>query len=145
MPSGAESSTAIRSLLGTTGAFAIAQPVATPLEPEADLVAGAPARHPGEAITDARVGTARPATRPSTSTFAGPAATALADATAAHVGEYLPIALDGVAIAVPVIESQLPDGRVQVALSSDDSTSAGRLAAILQAGPLPLPVEVVTP
>ena len=45
----------------------------------------------------------------------------------------------GSAIAVPVIEAPIRDGQVQIALASNASISLARLAAILQAGPLPLP------
>ena len=43
-----------------------------------------------------------------------------------------------------MINEEISDGRVQISFAGDDTTPA-RLAATLQGGLLPLPVEVVTP
>ena len=75
-------------------------------------------RH-GEAVTDARLAAVQSGTPTLDLTFDATAASAIADATRTHVGEYLAIALDGVAIVVPVIQrdprraaaAQLRDGR----------------------------------
>ena len=60
------------------------------------------------------------------------------------MGEYLAVALDGIAVTVPVINEEIPDGRLQITFMPDDTLSA-RLAPIVSSGPLPLPVEAVTP
>ena len=60
------------------------------------------------------------------------------------MGEYLAIALDGVAITVAVINERDPRRALRSRFAADDTTPA-RLAPILQSGPLPLPVEAVTP
>jgi SecDF, P1 head subdomain len=143
LPAGAGTRETIRGLLGTPGAFSIGQPVMTPLVP-GDPVEGAPLLT-RDGITDARVGTDQTGNPTLELTFSGPSAVALADASATHIGEYLPIALDGVAIAVPVITSEIPDGRVQIQFASDDKVTPAWLVAILQVEPLPLPVEAVTP
>jgi hypothetical protein len=143
VPPDSESGQAIRSLLGRTGSFAILQPDATP-PAVGDLVPGAPLVEWG-AMADSNVGKDQTGNPTLDLVLVGPGAATLADVTTAHVGEYLPIALDGVAIAVPVIEAPIRDGQVQIALSSNGSISLAQLAAILHSGPLPLPVEVVTP
>jgi SecDF, P1 head subdomain len=142
-PLDAASRATIRSLLGSTGSFSIGQPVATP--PAVGERVSGPPLLTAEAIQGSGVGTDQLGNPTLDLTLTAQAATVFADATSAHVGDYLPIALDGVAIAVPVIKAPIPDGQLQVAFSSDDTTSAARLAAILQAGPLPLPVEPVAP
>ena len=78
----------------------------------------------------------------------GPEATSLfADYTAAHVGEYFAIALDGRAISVPVINSAIPDGKVQISsggIGGYAEDEAQRLVAILHSGALPFPLREVT-
>ena len=143
MPPGAGSREAIRALLGTTGVFSVGQPVATPPEP-GDRVDGPPLLT-GEDVTSATAVTDQAGVPTLELTLTGSAAAALADATSAHIGEYLPIALDGVAIVAPVIQAEIPGGQILISFSSDDTTTAARLAAILQSGPLPQPVEAVTP
>jgi preprotein translocase subunit SecD len=130
----------VRDLLGTTGAFSIALLGPNPLEP-GEPVTGPPL-FTGEAVTDARIGTDQNGIPTLDLTVDARAAAALASATGGHVGDYLAIALDGVAVAVPVINDEITGGQIQVSFAADDTTAA-RLAAILQAGPLPLPVEQV--
>ena len=139
----ARSRDAIGSLLRSAGSFSIGQPVATP-PAELDHVTG-PVLLTGVSITDSRVGTDQLGNPTLDLTLAAPAAAAFADATRTHIGEYLPIALDGVAVAVPVIQAPIPDGQLQIEFAADDRLSAAQLAAIIRGGPLPLPVEVVTP
>ncbi len=139
----ARSVDAIRELLGSTGAFSILQPVATPPE-QLDHVTG-PTLLTRDAITDARVGMNQTGNPTLDLTLTPSAAVTLGDASRTHIGEYVPMVLDGVAVSVPVIRAEIPNGEVQIDFASDDTVSARKLAAILQAGPLPLPVELVTP
>ena len=136
------SRTSLRELLGATGVFSIVLLGADPVSP-GDHVTGAPL-FTGDALTDARVGSDQGGAPTLDLTLDAPAATALAGATRTHVGDYLAIAVDGKAVSTPVISEEISDGKVQVSFAGDDTTPA-RLAAILQSGQLPLPVEAVTP
>ena len=64
------------------------------------------------------------------------------DFTTAHVGEYLAIALDGVIVSSPTIDSAITDGSgvIQGSFTYD---SANSLAADLRYGSLPVPVKVI--
>ena len=88
----------------------------------------------GDAVTDARTGVDQAGTPTLDLTFDATAAAALADATRTHVGEYLAIALDGVAITVPVINEEIPDGRSRSRFATDDTT-AGAARADRAVGP----------
>lgn len=132
---------AIRELLGTTGRFSVGQPVANP-PAIGDAVAGAPLLA-ADSVKSADIGSDQTGS-PTVDINLTPAAAAVfADATNAHVGEYLPIALDGKVLAAPVVMDAITDGKVQIRLSSDDQREAPMLVAILQSGPLPMPVQEV--
>lgn len=143
VPADAGSSDTVRDLLGTKGAFSIGRPAVEALEP-GDPVTGTPLLT-GDSISDALVGNDENGMPTLILKTEGAAAQALADATRTHIGEYLPVALDGAAIVVPVIQSEIADGSLQISFASDDTTTGPRLAAILLSGPLPLPVEAVAP
>ena len=132
----------VRELLTTTGAFSIVLLGSSPVEP-GQRVDGPPLLT-GSAITDARVGTDAGAGQTLDLTMDAATAAVFADTTRAHVGEYLALVLDGVAVAVPMITEAIPDGRLQISFADNDRTPSN-LATILAAGQLPLPVEQVTP
>ncbi len=70
----------------------------------------------------------------------GPVATeALATYTTSHVGQPLPLALDGRILTAPIIQSPLTGGDVIITTPSvpDAGLSAAALAAILKSGPVP--------
>lgn len=70
----------------------------------------------------------------------GPVATeALATYTSSHVGQPLPLALDGRILTAPIIQSPLTGGDVIITTPSvpDAGLSAAALAAILKSGPVP--------
>jgi preprotein translocase subunit SecD len=67
------------------------------------------------------------------------------DYTAAHIGDYFAIVLDGKVISAPVIKNAIPGGNVEI---SQDSTIGGyplkeatELVTVLQFGSLPFPIE----
>jgi hypothetical protein len=130
---------AIRTLLGMTGRFSIGQPVTTP-PAIGESVAGAPLLT-ADAIKGAQVGSDQTGNPTVEITLTPAATTVFAATTSAHIGDYLPIALDGRVFSAPVIMDAIPNGDVQIQLASDQQLSAASLAAILQSGPLPLPVE----
>ncbi len=70
------------------------------------------------------------------------AARRLAAYTTTHVGDHLPMALDGRVIADPLVMDTIAHGQIQLAgLPSADQ--ARELAAVLRSGPLPAPVVLV--
>ena len=144
---------AVRDLLGAPGSIEMFLLGANPIEP-GEPVGGQPLLTPA-AFTNARVGTDQSGDPTLDLAIDAQTATSFADTTRTHVGDYLAIALDGVAVAVPVINDEIPDGLIQVSFAAGDTTPA-RLAAIIQAGlsvpqagpdpaRLPLPVVEVTP
>jgi hypothetical protein len=132
----------LREVLGTTGVFSIALLGADPVDVGARVTV--PPLVTGDAVTDARTGVDQGGTPTLDLTFDAAGSAALAGTTRTHVGEYLAVALDGIAVTVPVINEEIPDGRLQITFASDDTLST-RLAPIVSSGPLPLPVEAVTP
>lgn len=74
----------------------------------------------------------------------GPAAGQFAEYTTAHVGEFMAVTLDGVAVSVPVINSTIPDGKVVISTPANaDQTPFQTLVRLVESGPLP--VAIVRP
>ena len=65
------------------------------------------------------------------------ATSALAAYTASHVGQPLPIALDGVVLTSPIIQSPISDGHLILTGPQEEDVPVVALAAILASGPLP--------
>ncbi|MFN8631783.1 MAG: hypothetical protein U0838_16145 [Chloroflexota bacterium] len=68
------------------------------------------------------------------------AATDFAAYTAGHVGEFFAIALDGSVLSAPVIQSSIPNGKVQITgegSSGFDPALANRLIVVVASGPMP--------
>ncbi|MBP6965640.1 MAG: protein translocase subunit SecD [Armatimonadetes bacterium] len=68
---------------------------------------------------------------------------AFADFTRRHVGDYLAIILDNEIISAPVIRTAILDGKAIIEGGFKDVQEATRLAELLNAGALPVPLEVV--
>lgn len=67
--------------------------------------------------------------------------------TEAHVGEYFAIVVDGVAVSVPMINEAIPGGEIQVSAGGSLGFAPGdleRLVVLLDDGPLPVPLEMVS-
>jgi hypothetical protein len=65
------------------------------------------------------------------------------DYTAAHIGKYFAIVLDGTVISAPVINSAIPGGHIEISSSGIGGyplKEAQNLVAILQYGSLPFPI-----
>jgi preprotein translocase subunit SecD len=65
------------------------------------------------------------------------------DYTAAHIGKYFAIVLDGTVISAPVINSAIPGGHVEISsggIGGYPLKEAQNLVAILQYGSLPFPI-----
>jgi hypothetical protein len=71
--------------------------------------------------------------------FKEPAASAFETWSGQHINEYFAIALDGRAVSVPYIKSQITGGRGEIG-GAFTAQSAQELATILQAGWLPYPL-----
>jgi hypothetical protein len=68
--------------------------------------------------------------------------------TETHIGDYVAIALDGIALTVPSINEPITDGEIQVSFGSLEPGLAWpdqvrELVAVLASGPLPSAVDVV--
>ena len=139
----------VRQLIGATGRAAF-----VPLGQDA-LNAGDPvdrAQYPAlfgnEGLADAAVGTnGQTGNRLINLTLAPAAARAFADYTAAHVGQYFAIVLDGRVVTAPVIKSAIPDGEVQIEQSGTvggwDADVASQFVTLLKT-PLPAPLVEIS-
>jgi preprotein translocase subunit SecD len=137
----------LRALLGAPGRLDFVPLGATPVSEGLVIdLEQFPPLLSGDQVMDAAVGSDQTGQRTVDFTL-WPDGTALfAGYTAAHVGEYFTIALDGRAISVPVINSAIPDGKVQISsggIGGFVEGEAQRLVAILRSGALPFPVEEV--
>jgi preprotein translocase subunit SecD len=88
-------------------------------------------------IASAAVFEADDATRGVRIGLAREAATAIQAFTAAHVGSYMPVALDGRILTAPLIQGPIDGGSVLLQLLPDGPIEPAALAAILDSGPLP--------
>jgi hypothetical protein len=69
------------------------------------------------------------------------------DYTAAHIGKYFAIVLDGTVISAPVINSAIPGGHIEISsggIGGYPLKEAQNLVAILQYGSLPFPIGEVS-
>jgi preprotein translocase subunit SecD len=67
--------------------------------------------------------------------------------TAANVGSFFAITLDGVVISAPVIQNSIPNGNVQITgggLAGFTAKDAGSLVTILKFGSLPFPITALS-
>src|SRR5512140_1623272 len=63
--------------------------------------------------------------------------------TAANIGRYLAIVLDGVVQSAPVIRDKIPSGDASITGGSIDVNTSKDLAIVLRAGALPAPVKIL--
>jgi len=64
--------------------------------------------------------------------------------TAGHVGDILAIVLDGKIISAPVIKEHIYTGEVSISGGFKDLTEAQQLAELINAGALPVPLEIAS-
>jgi preprotein translocase subunit SecD len=139
----------IRALLGATGRLDFVPLGNSPVETGQVIdLEQFPPLFSGAQVTDVTVGSDQSGAR-TLDFMLGPDGTSLfADYTAAHIGEYFAIALDGKALSVPVIMEAIPNGTVQISqggIGGFPEDEAQRLIAILKSGALPFPLQEVTP
>jgi hypothetical protein len=80
-------------------------------------------------------------------TLREPASSLFADYTAAHIGEYFSIVVDGIVVVAPVIQSEITGGSVEITAAPSDAVLAADLAglaAIISSGPLPVALVEIT-
>jgi hypothetical protein len=144
LPAGTDAD-ALRRLIGQRGAAAFVPvgdtqvEVGDPIDP-----ARFPALFGSEGVADATVGTDGNGVRVVTISLT-PAATRLfGDYTAANVGSFVAITLDGLVVSAPEIMQAIPGGSVEIAKGSLeggwDQTEAAQFASFLRSGPLPAPL-----
>ncbi len=136
---------AIRRLVGQTGRLDFVPLGQTPKQ-KGDTVDETqfPPLFSGEQLASAAIGTDQLGKRVVTFNLKDEGAKLFGDYTAAHIGDYFAIVLDGKVISAPVINSAIPGGNVQI--SQDNSiggyplAEATELVTVLQFGSLPFPV-----
>jgi preprotein translocase subunit SecD len=146
-PSDEATARAVRQLTGTTGRIDFVPLGTTSIE------AGQPvdlARHPplfaGDQVASAGIGQNQDGLRTVDLTLDHDAAALFAAYTRDHVGEYFAIVGDGVALSVPVIQSAIEGGNVQIMGAGAGGfplDEAQALVTIIGSGPLPFPVQEV--
>jgi preprotein translocase subunit SecD len=142
---------AIERLVGQTGRLDFV-PIPPEEQPPAEGQTLDPATHPvlfsGDEVTSASIGT-DPTTGGRTVNFVLKArgADLFAAHTAAHVGEYFAITLDGKVISAPRINSAIPGGQVVIEAGGAGGFSlpeATSLVTVLKFGSLPFPITQVS-
>lgn len=147
LPPGVDPDT-IRTLLGATGQVVavptgdVVPEVGSVLDPErsARLFDSA-------GITSASVLAGQPGSLVLRVDLAPAAARDFATWTAANVGAFIAIAIDGIVVTAPQIAGDIPDGRIEISIADAapgiTAEVANRIAAIIATGPLPVPVREV--
>jgi hypothetical protein len=75
------------------------------------------------------------------------AADLFASYTAAHIGSFFAIALDGRVVSAPVINSEIPSGKVEISQGGEggwDAVAANELVTIIRLKPLPAPLTEIS-
>ncbi len=137
----------IRRLLGQAGEIAFVPLGTTPaLAGDAIDLSRFDPLFRSEGILDAAVGTGQTGQRVVTIRLDATAAQTFGDWTTDHIGEFLAITSDGVALTVPLIDSAIPGGSVEISkdgIGGWDLLEAAQLAAIIGSGSLPVPIAEV--
>jgi hypothetical protein len=138
----------LRQLLGSTGRFDF-----VPLGDEAavdgqrlDLTVHPPL-FSGDQVSSASIGSDQVGSRTLDLALRPDGARLFAAYTAANIGRYFAIVLDGTVISAPVINASIPNGEVQISsgeVGGFSTAEAQTLVTMLRTGPLPFPVEEVS-
>jgi protein-export membrane protein SecD len=138
---------AVRRLVGTTGRLDFVPIPATATPPTAGTKIEYPPLFSGDQIESATIGADQTGQRTvnfvlkSGGDHSGQKL--FADHTAAHVGQYFAITLDGVVISAPRINEAIPNGQVQISaggLGGFSLQEATNLVTYLKYGSLPFPI-----
>lgn len=147
IPAGLEAAP-LRSLIGQTGRIAFV-PLGDKQVEKGDVIdpAAFPELFGSEGVASATVSTDQNAGRVVVFQLT-PAATAeFGTYTAAHIGSYFAITVDGLVASAPVINSEIPGGSVEISqagIGGWDLAQANELATIIQFRPLPVPLTEIS-
>jgi hypothetical protein len=140
---------AARSLIGQTGHIDFV-PLGTTQKEAGDMIDPTkfPALFSGAEVESAAIGTSSQSGQRVVAFVLRPGGARLfSDYTAAHIGKYFAIVLDGKVISAPVINSAIPGGHVEISsggIGGYPLKEAQNLVAILQFGSLPFPIVEVS-
>ena len=134
---------AIRRLVGQTGRLDFV-PLGTTTKQKGDPVDETqfPPLFDGTELNSATVGTDQTGLRVVNFTLKDRGAKLFADYTAANVGKYFAIVLDGSVISAPVIKNAIPGGNVEISSPGGfPLAEATNIVTVLQFGSLPFPIK----
>ncbi len=136
---------AVRNLVGQTGRLEFVPLGSTQVQQgQAIDLAEFPALFSGDQVSSATVGSDQNG-RPSVDfVLKDQGRDLFGEYTAANVGSYFAIALDGIVVSAPVIQNAIPNGNVQITgggVAGFGAKEAQDLVTILKFGSLPFPIE----
>jgi protein-export membrane protein SecD len=134
---------AIQKLVGTTGRLDFVPIPSTATPPAENSSIDYPALFSGDQVESATIGADQTGQRTVNFVLKPDGQKLFADHTAAHVGEYFAITLDGVVISAPRINEPIPNGQVQISaggLGGFSLKAATDLVTVLKYGSLPFPI-----
>ena len=144
-PADEATTTTLRILIGTTGRIDIVALGAAPVEAGQPVnLALFPPLFSGDQIASASISANETGQRTIDLALRPEGTSLFATYTRAHVGEYFAIVLDGTAVTVPVIQSAIEGGEVQISSGGVDGFSldqAQALVTLIGSGQLPFPVQ----
>src|SRR5205814_5066611 len=100
----------------------------------------------GDQVTSASIGTDQQGFRTVNFTLHDPGSTLFAKYTAAHIGQFFAITLDGNVITAPSINSAIAGGQIQIENTASGGlplAEATNIVTVLKYGSLPFPVQEV--
>jgi len=135
----------IRDLVGTTGRLDFVPLGKTQMtDGQAVDEKQSPPLFSGTEVSSASIGADEQGRRTVDFVLKDAGAKQFADYTAAHIGDYFAIVLDGKVISAPVIQNSIPNGRVQISQGSSIGgyplKDAQNLVTVLEFGSLPFPI-----
>jgi len=139
---------AVRRLVGQTGRLDFVPLGQTKVNvgQELDLVAYPPL-FSGDQVQSASIGQSQTGGLTVDFVLKDAGAKLFAEYTAAHIGDYFAIVLDGKVISAPQIQASIPNGQVQISaggIGGFTASEANDLVTILKFGSLPFPIQEVS-
>ena len=134
---------AIRKLVGTTGRLDFVPIPSTATPPTEGTQISYPALFSGDQVESATIGADQTGQRTVNFVLKPDGQKLFAEHTAANVGQYFAITLDGIVISAPRINEPIPNGQVQISaggLGGFSLKAATDLVTVLKYGSLPFPI-----
>jgi len=139
---------AVRRLVGTTGRLEFVPLGSTQVQQGQTLdLTKYPPSFSGDQVASATVGTDQNGRPAVDFVLKEDGKNKFAAYTAANIGSYFAITLDGTVISAPVIQSSIPNGNVQITgggISGFGSKEAKELVTVLKFGSLPFPITALS-